>query len=162
MKTRLANVISQKLIVTFKSGERVDLGEYPLDTELNDIKLDRETLVNEHGEILGYGFIAIWDTPSGELEPGCLYWANWLPNRMFWDNQDGPHLMAVLPNGYHWNIDSRASNCTRMDDRTHRCWCRHGELPNITVDKNGNTCSAGAGSIQMGDYHGFLRNGEFT
>ncbi len=30
------------------------------------------------------------------------------------------------------------------------------------VDKNGLTCAAGAGSIQAGDYHGFLRDGEFT
>ena len=30
---------------------------------------------------------------------------------------------------------------------------------NITVDKNGNTCSAGGGSIMGRTYHGFLRNG---
>jgi hypothetical protein len=39
---------------------------------------------------------------------------------------------------------------------------RHGEAPNITVDKNGVTCGAGAGSIQCGSYHGFLRNGELV
>ena len=44
----------------------------------------------------------------------------------------------------------------------HRCWCRHGEPPNITVDKNGPTCPAGAGSIQCNDWHGYLRNGELV
>ena len=104
----------------------------------------------------------LYDTPSGDLEPGCLYWNTWYPKNFFWDNHDGPHLMAVLPNNNHWNIDSRASNCTMPDDKIHRCWVRHGEVPNITVDKNGNTCQAGGGSIEVRDYHGFLQNGNFT
>ena len=73
------------------------------------------------------------------------------------------HLMAVCPGAnYAWDIDSRAANCTKPEDRTHRCWVRHGEPPNVTVDKNGSTCEAGAGSIVVGAYHGFLRNGRFT
>jgi hypothetical protein len=56
-------------------------------------------------------------------------------------------------------IDSRASNCTLPNDREHKCWIRHGTPPDLTVDKNGKTCAAGAGSIQLGNYHGFLRNG---
>lgn len=32
----------------------------------------------------------------------------------------------------------------------------------ITVDKNGTTCAAGAGSISAGPYHGFLRNGQLV
>ncbi len=103
-----------------------------------------------------------YDTPSGELEPGNLFWNTWYPDNMFWDNHSWPHLMAILPNGYEWCIDSRASNCGMPDDRTHRCWVRHGEVPNIHVDKNGNTCNAGAGSIWIEDYHGYLHNGEFT
>ena len=103
----------------------------------------------------------LYDTPSGKIEPGCIYWADWYPDNMFWDNHKGPHLLAMLPNGWIWIIDSRASNCTLPNDRLHRCWCRHGEPPNITVDKNGLTCAAGAGSIQGGSYHGFLTNGEF-
>jgi hypothetical protein len=55
----------------------------------------------------------------------------------------------------------QASNCTLPGDKKHHCWIRHGEVPNLTVDKAGVTCAAGAGSIQAGDYHGFLRNGEF-
>ena len=72
------------------------------------------------------------------------------------------HLLVVCPSGQSWDIDSRASNCTMPDDRTHRCWVRHGEPPNLTVDKAGKTCAAGAGSIIAGSYHGFLRNGELT
>lgn len=106
----------------------------------------------------------LWDTPSGKLEPGCLFWVDYLPINMYWDNHVGPHLYAMLPNGHEWNIDSRASNCGSPNDRTHRCWRRHGdpETGNVHVDKNGETCSAGAGSIQSGNYHGFLNNGEFT
>jgi hypothetical protein len=75
---------------------------------------------------------------------------------------DGDHLVVVCPNGYTWDIDSRASNCTMPYDYNHRCWVRHGDPPKITVDKNGVTCAAGAGSILAGDYHGFLQNGILT
>lgn len=75
---------------------------------------------------------------------------------------NGPHLIVICPNGGTWNVDSRASNCTMPYDYEHRCWIRHGIPPNVTVDKNGNTCQAGAGSIKCGDYHGFLRNGVLT
>lgn len=66
------------------------------------------------------------------------------------------------PDGHDWMIDGRASNCTMPDDDVHRCWVRHGEPPNLTVDKNGHTCAAGAGSIQTPKWHGFLRNGELV
>lgn len=112
---------------------------------------------------------AVYDTPSGDLEPGCLYFAPWLHDRegaktycLYWDNCTESHLMAVLPNGHHWDIDSRASNCGSPDDKLHRCWVKHGTPPNVTVDKNGLTCAAGAGSIQGGDYHGFLDKGAFV
>lgn len=36
---------------------------------------------------------------------------------------------------------------SRMAVLSNHCWVRHGEPPNVTVDKNG---------------HGFLRNGELT
>jgi hypothetical protein len=106
----------------------------------------------------------VYDTPSGELEPGCLYWNTWYPKGMYWDNQEGPHLMAILPNGDHWVIDGRAANCTMKNDRVHRCWIRHGdpETGNVHVDKKGHTCQAGGGSIASGSYHGFLHNGHFT
>lgn len=43
----------------------------------------------------------------------------------------------------------------------HKCWIRHGAPSEamLTVDKQGVTCQAGAGSILCGKYHGFLRCG---
>lgn len=73
----------------------------------------------------------------------------------------GRHLWVQTPGG-SWCIDSRASNCTLPYDYEHRCWVRHGDPPVVTVDKHGLTCSAGAGSIQCGSYHGFLQNGRLT
>lgn len=112
----------------------------------------------------------LYNTSSGNPEPGDLFWAPWYHHPDYkracckWDNCNDPrgHLMAVLPNGHQWDIDSRASNCTMKEDRTHRCWVKHGEPPDIHVDKNGHTCQAGAGSIAVEGYHGFLHNGEFT
>ena len=89
----------------------------------------------------------LYNTQSGKPEPGDLYFTTWLPENYYWDNHKGPMLMAVCPSGDEWNIDSRASNCGLPDDRLHRCWVRHGEPPLLTVDKNGLTCNAGAGSI---------------
>lgn len=110
----------------------------------------------------------LYDTESGHPERGDLFWADWYhpSSGVFaclhgWSNCNGPHLIAVLPNGRHWDIDSRASNCTKREDATHRCWVREGDPPNITVSKNGRTCEAGAGSVLAGDWHGFLRFGYF-
>lgn len=70
---------------------------------------------------------------------------------------------VILPNGHEWNVDSRASNCTMKEDRLHRCWVRHGEPPLVTANKQGGrTCAAGAGSIAVPGYHGFLNNGVLT
>lgn len=93
---------------------------------------------------------------------GALWYAEWLEDiPSWWSGPDGRVLMAKTPGG-EWCIDSRASNCTMPDDNEHRCWVRHGVPPEIHVDKNGNTCAAGAGSIVAGNYHGFLHNGYFT
>ena len=97
-------------------------------------------------------------TTLRDAPPGAMWDAWWYP----WKGADGRSLVARCPNGHEWTIDSRATNCTMPDDNEHRCWVRHGEPPNITVDKNGLTCAAGAGSILAGDYHGFLRDGVFT
>lgn len=78
-------------------------------------------------------------------------------NRAF-TGPDGKRLFVKTPGG-DWCIDWRASNCTLPLDNEHRCWVRHGVPPEVTVDKNGHTCAAGAGSIVCGHYHGFLRNG---
>lgn len=110
---------------------------------------------------------AVWNTTDGKLGPGDMYWGHPLRDGGHhcsgnWTNCDGKHLYVILPNNLPWDIDSRASNCTLMEDFTHRCWIRSGEAPMITAGKDGHTCTAGAGSIQSGNYHGFLRDGCLT
>jgi hypothetical protein len=97
--------------------------------------------------------VTLRDAPDG-----AMWDAGWYP----WKGPDGRSLVMKCPGGSDWTIDGRASNCTLPGDNEHRCWVRHGDVPQITVDKNGLTCAAGAGSIQAGNYHGFLRNGVFT
>ncbi len=122
----------------------------------------------EAEEVYAMGRHAVYDTEDGEPHPGDMYWTpcfrkeDGTADCTYWDNCDGQHLHVILPNGRHWDIDSRASNCTLPNDRTHRCWIRTGEPPQVTAGKAGHTCSAGAGSILSGDYHGFLRNGVLT
>ena len=83
-----------------------------------------------------------------------------------WSNCDGRHWEIVCPGGEVWDINSRARNCTKRQGTpgwdTHRCWVVHGEPPNVHVDKVGDTCAAGAGSIQTSNWHGFLHNGELA
>jgi hypothetical protein len=124
------------------------------------------------------GTSPVYDTPSGGLEVGNLFWADWHhrdehgnprpcpPYCGGWTNCPGRHLYAVTPDGHHWDIDSRASNCGLPQDHEHRCWCRHGDPeadpPTIHVDKTCSTCAAGGGSIDTGTYHGMLHHGAFT
>lgn len=96
----------------------------------------------------------------GKAPPGAMWDATWYPED--WRGPDGKALMVVLPNGDHWHIDGMASNCTKPNDKEHRCWIRHGQPPNLTVDKQGNSCAAGSGSIHAGNWHGYLRNGELV
>lgn len=105
----------------------------------------------------------LYDTPSGRPERGSIWWAHWMPVNWEWDNKTDYFLYAMCPDGSEWNIDGRASNCGMKNDRSHRCWVRHGdpETGNIHVDKAGVTCNAGAGSIQTPSWHGFLHNGFF-
>lgn len=117
---------------------------------------------------------------------GAILFADWLT---YCQGPDGRTVMVKAPDKpdgsgdpHEWTIEGRASNCdspcvncgvpyvnhyaqrpdcSYKDSRpTHRCWCRHGEAPNLTVDKNGDTCGAGGGSLLThGGWHGFLRNG---
>lgn len=93
-----------------------------------------------------------------DAPPGAMWNSWWVDN----DNPDGQYLTVKLPTGHEWDIDGQANNCTMKDDTVHRCWVRHGVAPDITVDKNGNTCLAGAGSIMVPGYHGHLKNGYLT
>jgi hypothetical protein len=98
---------------------------------------------------------ALRDAPAG-----AMWWAPWYGQHDRYDERGA--LIVRCPGGSDWNIDGRATNCGLPDDNVHHCWIRHGEPPDITVDKNGVTCSAGAGSIATSNYHGFLQNGYFT
>lgn len=90
---------------------------------------------------------------------GAMWYAPWMDDVY---TPQGEHNLMVKTPGGDWHIDGQANNCTIPEDgqqHHHHCWIRHGDPPDITVDKNGITCGAGAGSIQAGNYHGFLRNG---
>lgn len=102
---------------------------------------------------------------TGQLLPlfdprpvGAMWYATWREGCGFWHGPDGRIVEVMTPGGV-WCIDQRCSNCTMPEDNEHRCWVRHGEPPKLTVDKNGLTCGAGAGSILIGSFHGFLRDG---
>ena len=100
------------------------------------------------------------ETTLRDAPAGAMWYADWmLDHGATWNRGPDGHCLVVKTPGGEWMVDGRASNCGRPDDNTHHCWVRHGTAPQITVDKNGDTCSAGAGSIQAGSYHGFLRNG---
>ncbi|HWE73536.1 MAG TPA: hypothetical protein VG328_10290 [Stellaceae bacterium] len=112
--------------------------------------------------LLGYRRLDTGERFYGRLPAGALYVA---PARTLADGweckgADGLNVVCVTPSG-PWYIDSRAGNCERSTDFAHRCWIRHGTIgENLHVDKDGNTCSAGNGSIQCGKFHGYLHNGE--
>lgn len=98
-----------------------------------------------------------------DAPPGACWDADWMPQNWRDRSPDGIYLMVRLPNRHDWAVDSEASNCTRKGEK-HHCWVRHGDPREcrVTVDKNGDTCAAGAGSILSGDWHGFLRDGQLV
>jgi hypothetical protein len=113
-------------------------------------------------------------TPVAEIQAGNVYFEPHAPeHRCAWDNCDGQHLVCMVPGKlahgqaylHRWNVDGRASNCDMPNDRLHRCWVRHGDprVPGqLHVDKVGKTCRAGAGSIAIQGFHGFLHAGELA
>jgi hypothetical protein len=119
-----------------------------------------------------------------DATPGAIWHADWLSDYDEYRGPDGRTLVCRCPDGHDWTIDGRASNCDSpcascgapyhlhygqtpraipcerfSEGRPHKCWVRHGEAPDLTVDKNGVTCNAGAGSILTPKWHGFLRAG---
>jgi hypothetical protein len=101
------------------------------------------------------------EVASDQLPIGAMWYVQPEDQPYYPAGPDGRTLYVKTPGG-DWCVDYRASNCTMPTDNEHRCWVRHGVPPLITVDKNGHTCQAGAGSIWMGSYHGFLQNGYLT
>lgn len=103
------------------------------------------------------------EAPLRDLPVGAMWDAWWLPD---WHRgPDGICLLVKTPGG-DWMVDGEASNCTDPSaqhdgKRTHFCWIRHGDPRSGTVhvDKAGPTCAAGAGSIMIGGWHGFLTQG---
>lgn len=85
----------------------------------------------------GMGWYCDW-----QLEEGRGFQLSVHYNRD-WRGKRAP-ICVVCPNGSMWNIDHKSSNGDG--------WQVTGEWPNITC----------APSIIADDYHGFLRNGEFT
>lgn len=124
----------------------------------------------------------LWNEPVG-----AMWDCDWLKSDNGGDwgytGPDGITLCVRTPGGL-WMVDSQASNCDRKQEvpaptaehpnahrfvRTHYCWVRHGDprSGNIHVDKDAKragveTCGAGAGSILIAKYHGFLRGGYLT
>jgi hypothetical protein len=135
---------------------------HPPEREMTDTRWDVRRL--DTGEIVARD---VWHLSSAGV-PGAMYWQS-VSSKAADERQpgsslfaSGPQLEVILPDLTPWNIDGRATNCGQPEDFEHRCWVRHGEPPAITVDKNGLTCAAGAGSIQTGTWHGFLTNGELV
>ncbi|TIR32252.1 MAG: hypothetical protein E5X35_15120 [Mesorhizobium sp.] len=96
---------------------------------------------------------------GADLPIGALWAANGDPD-LYPKGDDGLAICCRLHGGHTWFIDGRASNCTMKDDTEHRCWVRHGTVGElIHVDKAGKTCAAGAGSIAVTGFHGFLHHG---
>jgi len=123
---------------------------------------------------------------------GAMWFADWMENSEYTGPDGRtlvvrlPHNHDWIVDGRANNCDSPCAKCgkvyhahpgglcrtlqpgedihliTYVDARPHKCWVRHGEAPNIHVDKNGVTCGAGAGSIGTPKYHGFLHNGHLT
>lgn len=105
-----------------------------------------------------------------EAPVGAMWDATWFDRAPAYTGPDGIALVVRTPGG-EWMVDSEASNCTRPGDRSHKCWIRHGDPRDpqgrrtgqpLHVDKAGDTCSAGAGSIICGTYHGFLHGGHLV
>jgi len=107
------------------------------------------------------------------LRPGDAFWATWFHSHgeevgchAGWTNcaDERGHLHLVLPDGHHFDCSSRAKNCSRPKDKKHRCWSVEGtpEGGDLSLGKGGDTCKAGAGSVDTGTWHGFVRDGLMT
>lgn len=96
---------------------------------------------------------------------GAMWDAKWMGE---WRRGPDGICLTVRTPGGDWDVDGRAHNCGNKDEKWsdpghHYCWVRHGDPRNdpssVHVDKNGHTCNAGAGSIALGNWHGFLHRG---
>jgi len=117
-----------------------------------------------------------------EAPVGAIWNASWMSDLPYYCGPDGRTLICLMPGNHHWMIDGYASNCDSpcvncsrprhscqckhpnpyKDSRPHKCWVRSGSPECLTVGKGkpGESCGAGAGSILVPEWHGFLINGE--
>lgn len=152
-----------RVTVRLKDGTSLDLGVADSDEEAQR-RSDAKWL---EGDIESSGWEPMYRLPDGrevsqtDLPVGAVWDCPAYHDVPQWCGPDGLALWCKLPNGHEWHIDGRASNCTKPDDRVHKCWCRAGDprTGTLHVTKEGLTCAAGAGSILSGDYHGFLVHG---
>lgn len=86
----------------------------------------------------------------GKINVGAVWDAHWYEDCR--KGPDGKSLVVMTPQGV-WYIDESSFTCTRPHDDEHRCWVRHGSVEegNLQVDKQGDTCESGAGSIRIVD-----------
>jgi len=131
--------------------------------------------------------MALRDAPAGAI--WHMWWFAGNEGNGYSGCVNNQYLSCRLPGGHDWCIDGvalncdspckncgkpyhmhqrdagpnggpNAANCTAyVDARPHHCWVREGVPPLLTVGKTGITCGAGAGSILVPGWHGFLRNG---
>lgn len=114
------------------------------------------------------------------------YGACYLDENPHCEGWDGVSVVVVVPTTryvgkrIHWYVDGIASNCdvacascgvqykdhghehAYVSSRAHhRCWVRHGGFGDtkLQIDKDGDTCGAGGGSIATEGWHGFLHAG---
>lgn len=99
----------------------------------------------------------LYNTESGSPEVGDIYPAHWFERPVAGENA-GPVYAIVLPKGWLWPTNQRASNCPHDANtpKDHRCWTITGTMPNITVRP----------SIMMGEgkgqIHGFITDGKWA
>lgn len=121
------------------------------------MKLAPTLLTFEEYRALGDKAVAdgMWRNDKRVFLPGMGWFNDWYLDRDLGRDFLSPHyyrdwagkrppIELVCPNGEIWCIDRKSSNGSG--------WHVTGDWPNIT-------CSP---SIIAGDYHGWLRNGEFT
>jgi hypothetical protein len=104
-------------------------------------RCDRRVFLPGTGWFNNWYYDPTGETPRAMCRKGdpflsLHYWRDWADKR--------PPIEVVCPNGDVWCIDRKSSNGDG--------WQATGEWPNITC----------APSIVADDYHGYLRNGEFT
>ena len=83
---------------------------------------------------------------SGKVPVGAIWDIGKFGN--YRKGSDGRSLVVMTPYG-DWFVDGKSATCTRKDDERHRCWVRQGspEDKTLTVNKKGDTCESGAGSV---------------